>query len=49
MKPDKARGVESLILQMAQRGQITEKVRPACLRPAALSMLQPRLRIVSLS
>lgn len=26
VKPEKARGVESLILQMAQRGQITEKV-----------------------
>lgn len=25
VKPDKARGVENLILQMAQRGQITEK------------------------
>jgi DNA-binding TFAR19-related protein (PDSD5 family) len=25
VKPEKARGVESLILQMAQRGQITEK------------------------
>ena len=26
VKPDKARGVENLVLQMAQRGQITEKV-----------------------
>ena len=26
MKPDKARSVENLVLQMAQRGQITEKV-----------------------
>ncbi|CAL5229853.1 g13263 [Coccomyxa viridis] len=26
VKPEKARGVENLILQMAQRGQVTEKV-----------------------
>ncbi|CAL8469228.1 g8769 [Coccomyxa elongata] len=26
VKPDKARGVENLVLQMAQRGQITENV-----------------------
>lgn len=26
VKPDKAHGVENLILQMAQRGQIIEKV-----------------------
>ena len=27
VKPDKARGVENMVLQMAQRGQLTEKVR----------------------
>lgn len=27
VKPDKARGVEQIILQAAQRGQIGEKVR----------------------
>ena len=26
VKPEKARGVENLVLQMAQRGQITDKV-----------------------
>lgn len=26
VKPDKAKGVENMVLQMAQRGQITEKV-----------------------
>ena len=26
VKPDKARGVEDIVLRMAQRGQITEKV-----------------------
>jgi len=32
VKPEKARGVENLVLQMAQQGQITEKVH--CLSPA---------------
>lgn len=32
VKPDKARGVEDLVLQAAQRGQIVERVR-AC-RPS---------------
>ena len=27
VKPDKARGIENMVLQMAQRGQLTEKVR----------------------
>lgn len=26
VKPDKAKGVENMVLQMAQRGQLTEKV-----------------------
>ena len=26
VKPDKARGIENMVLQMAQRGQLTEKV-----------------------
>ena len=26
VKPEKAKGVENMILQMAQRGQLTEKV-----------------------
>ena len=36
VKPEKARGVENLILQMAQRGQITEKV-GFCLRKSYVS------------
>lgn len=28
VKPEKARGVEDLVIRMAQMGQITEKVRP---------------------
>ena len=27
VKPEKAKGVENMVLQMAQRGQLTEKVR----------------------
>ena len=37
VKPDKARGVEDLVLQAAQRGQIVERVR-AC-RPFLLKVL----------
>ena len=33
VKPDKARGVENMILQAAQRGNISEKVRLSVLRP----------------
>ena len=36
VKPDKARGVEDLVLQAAQRGQIVERVR-AC-RPPSLGL-----------
>lgn len=35
VKPDKARGVENMILGMAQRGQITEKARRRPLPPDA--------------
>ena len=31
VKPDKARGVENMILQAAQRGMMNEKARLACL------------------
>ena len=43
MKPEKARGVESLILQMAQRGQITEKVSSAP-RASAVAIAANALR-----
>lgn len=37
MKPDKARGVENLVLQMAQRGQITEKVGTSSCPPGGIA------------
>ena len=43
MKPEKARGVENLVLQMAQRGQITEKVSPAP-RASAVSSVATAVR-----
>ena len=30
VKPDKAKGVENMVLQMAQRGQLNEKVMQFC-------------------
>lgn len=43
VKPDKARGVENMILQMAQRGQITEKARDSPLKNAQMTQKQTRL------
>ena len=30
VKPDKSKGVENMVLQMAQRGQLNEKVSSTC-------------------